>query len=139
MTSSDSNPNGLTCTIRGSEAVTDASATARRFGEAQWLTEDELARLSIIIEELVANLYEHGGVTSEHDVELSLLSEPGAIRITLRDPGTSFDPRLALPDRERPERGGSAGIDIVRAWAVFVDYETTKEGNRLELVLPVGT
>ena len=139
MTSGDSNPDGFTCTVRGSAAVTDASAAARRFGEAQWLTEDELARLSIIIEELVANLYEHGGVRSDHDVELALQSEPGAIRITLRDPGTPFDPRSAPTLRERPERGGNAGMDLIRAWAAFVDYEVTEEGNRLELVLPVGT
>lgn len=129
----------MTCTLRGKAAVTEASAAARRFGEAQWLAEDELARLSIIIEELVTNLYEHGGVQYDHEVELALLVEPGAIRITLRDPGTPFDPRSAPTPRARPERGGSAGIDIVRAWAVFVDYQTSNEGNRLELLLPVGT
>ena len=139
MSSSDSNPESLTCTVSGRSAVTDASAAARGFGEAQWLTEDELARLSIIVEELVTNLYEHGGVDQDQAVELEFLSEPGAIRIAIRDPGTPFDPRSATTVRQRPERGGSAGIDIVRAWAVFVDYEATKDGNRLELLLPVGT
>ena len=119
--------------------MTDASSAARRFGESQWLTQDELARLSIIVEELVANLYEHGGMTGDQQVGLAFLSEPGAIRITIRDPGTAFDPRTAQPARQRPERGGSAGIDIVRAWAVFLDYEATSDGNRLELLLPVGT
>lgn len=105
----------------------------------QWLADDELARLSIIIEELVANLYEHGGVTAEQQVELRLASEPGGIRITILDPGTPFDPRSAPTPRARPERGGGAGIDMVSAWAEYVDYQVTDKGNRLELLLPVAT
>lgn len=129
----------MTCTLRGGNAVTDASVAARTFGEAQWLADDELARLSIIIEEIIANLYEHGGVTADQEIRMALESEPGAIRITLLDPGAPFDPRSAPTPSQRPERGGGAGIDIVRAWAQMVDYQVTPEGNRLELLLPVGT
>jgi anti-sigma regulatory factor (Ser/Thr protein kinase) len=139
MTARESGPGVLSCTLRGSEAVTEGSTAARTFGEAEWLSEDELARLCIIIEELLANLYDHGGVSAEHDVELNLASEPGGIRITLFDPGTRFDPRSAPRPPEEPERGGGAGIDIVRAWAEFVDYRATDAGNRLELLFPVRT
>ena len=138
MSLGESNSDRISCTLRGSDAVSNASSAARSFGEAQWLTDDELARLCIIIEELVANLYDHGGVTGEHEVELTLASEPDGIHITLLDPGTPFDPRTAPSSRQRPERGGGAGIDIVRAWAEFVDYRATDQGNRLELLLPVG-
>lgn len=139
MTARESNSDGISLTLRGSDSVSDASSAARTFGESQWLTEDELARLCIIIEELVANLYDHGGVTAEQAIELRLKSEPGGIRILIMDPGASFDPRAAPKPSQRPERGGGAGIDIVRAWAEFVAYETTGRGNRLELLLPVGT
>ena len=129
----------MACTLRGAEAVSEGSTAARAFGEAQWLTEDELARLCIVVEELLANLYDHGGVTPDQSIELALASEPGGIRITIVDPGTQFDPRSVPKPRERPERGGGAGIDIVGAWAEFVDYAVTEDGNRLELLLPVGT
>ena len=129
----------MTFTLRGAGAVIAGSSAARSFGEAEWLSEDELARLCIIVEELLANLYEHGGVIDDHEVELTLASEPGGIRITLLDPGNPFDPRSARSPRDEAERGGGAGIDIVRAWAEFVDYRETPKGNRLELLLPVGT
>ena len=137
MASSESGKDLITHRLSGPEAVRQASLAARAFGEEQWLTEDELARLSVVVEELLANLYDHGGVTQDEAVELTLASEPGAIRITILDPGMPFDPRAA-PRKEQPERGGGAGIEIVRAWAEFVDYQATPQGNRLELILPVG-
>lgn len=127
----------MTCRVEGDGAVTLASDAARAFGEAQWLTEDETARLCIIIEELVANLYDHGGVGKDEDVTLSLASEEEGIRITLEDKGTPFDPRQLPAGSARPERGGGAGIDIVRAWALIIDYQVTEAGNRLELLLPI--
>ena len=139
MGARESIPGSLTQILRGKAAILDGAGAARAFGEAQWLTEDECARLCIIVEELIANLYEHGGLTETDEVELSLASEPGGIRIVIVDPGAPFDPRSAPTPRDRPERGGGAGIDIVRAWAEFVDYSVIPAGNRLELLLPVGS
>lgn len=102
------------------------------------MSEDELARLCIIVEELVANLYDHGGLSEVHEVKLSLESEPGGIRIIITDPAAPFDPRSSPTASRHAERGGGVGIDIVRAWAEFVAYSTTAEGNRLELLLPIG-
>lgn len=123
--------------LKGANAVTQASDAARAFGEAQWLSEGELARLSIVVEELVANLYDHGGVGSEDEVRLELTSEPAGLRIVIVDFGTPFDSRQPPKKGGRPERGGGAGIEIVQAWAHLVDYEVTDRGNRLELILPV--
>lgn len=133
----ESYPDRMTCLLGGSKAVSQASDAARVFGEAQWLSNDELARICIVIEELVANLYDHGGLTEIDKVELSLASEPGGIRITIADPGKPFDPRAAPTKGQRPERGGGVGIDIVRSWAQFVAYDVTAGGNRLELLLPL--
>jgi len=137
MSPRESYSNRKSILLQGSEAVSQATVAAREFGDAQRLTEDELARLCIVIEELVANLYDHGGLTEKDKVEMTLVSEPGAFRVTIVDPGTPFDPRSASPKRERPERGGGAGIDIVRSWAQFVAYDVAAEGNRLELLLPL--
>jgi serine/threonine-protein kinase RsbW len=138
MGTRESDPGGMTYVLRGSAAVALASDAAREFAEAQWLTEDESARLSIIVEEVIANLYDHGGLTGDDQVELSFGSEPGGVRIVIVDTGAPFDPRSAPGESKRPERGGGAGLDIVRAWAEFVDYALIPEGNRLELLLPVG-
>ncbi len=136
MSPRESYSDRMTCLLQGGEAISQAIDAARAFGEAQQLVEDELARLCIVIEELVANLYDHGGLTQKDVVEMTLGNEPGGLRITIVDPGKPFDPRSASPTRERPDRGGGAGIDIVRAWAQFVVYDVTAEGNRLELLLP---
>ena len=133
----ESNSDRVECQLQGSKAVRDALGAARMFGEAQPLSEDQLARLCIIIEELIANLYDHGGLTEGDKVEMSLRREPDGIRIIIADPGKPFDPRSAPPRRERPERGGGVGIDIIRSWAQFVDYSATHGGNRLELMLPI--
>ena len=138
MSRSESNSDRMECQLQGSGAVRSAIEAARSFGVAQQFTDDDLARFCIVIEELIANLYDHGGLTEVDRVELILGREPGHIRAIIVDPGTPFDPRTATRKRKRPERGGGAGIDIIRSWAHLVDYETTEEGNRLELVLPIG-
>ena len=139
MSTRESGKDRVACRVSGTDAVTKASSAARRFGEAQWLTEDEVARLCIIVEELVTNLYDHGGVGHGDAVKLSLASEPGGIRIIIEDKGAPFDPRQPRQKKDEiTERGGGAGIDIVRSWAVITAYETSGSGNRLELVMPLA-
>src|SRR5688500_3297334 len=103
MSPRESELDSMTRRLRGPEAVSRASDAARAFGNAQWLAEGELARLCIVIEELVANLYDHGGVTQQDEVELSLISDPEGIRVIIVDPGVPFDPwempqRADMPD-----------------------------------------
>ena len=138
MDTRESGEDRTTCRISGAKAVTQASDAARAFGEAQWLGEDEVARLCIIIEELVANLYDHGGVSRDDEIILSLASEPKGLTITIL-PGRPFDPRQPRPKPDPSERGGGAGVDIIRSWAVITGYEVTDEGNRLELFLPLAS
>jgi anti-sigma regulatory factor (Ser/Thr protein kinase) len=101
------------------------------------LNDDELARLCIVIEELVANLFDHGGLSDDDIVELNLLADPDGIHVSIFDRGVPFDPWSALPAAERLERGGGAGIEIVRAWVQFVEYKATDEGNLLQFRLPI--
>jgi serine/threonine-protein kinase RsbW len=137
MTPRESYSDRMTCQLQGGEAVIVASNAAREFGMVQRLAKDDCARMCIIVEELVANLYDHGGLTHEDRIALDLSRESGGIRVTLTDPGKPFDPRTATPKRKRPDRGGGVGIDIVRSWAQFVAYDVTADGNRLELLLPL--
>jgi len=123
--------------LRGGGAIVEAAAAAREFGQSQWLGADELARLCIVVEELVANLYDHGGLTDRDDVTLDFTVESEGIRVVIEDPGTSFDPWRAPRKAEASERGGNVGIDIVRAWASYLSYSPSPDGNRLEFLLPV--
>lgn len=137
MHSSESNPDRAHLRLKGKDAIGEALAAARAFAEEQWFADEETARLCIIIEELVINLYDHGGLTQDHEIELSFEVEPDGLHLILLDPSPPFDPRSA-PGGKRTERGGGAGIDIVRAWAEIVDYRETDKGNRLEVVMPIG-
>lgn len=126
----------MTCQLHGSVAIGDAVAAARGFGEARRLGSQDLARLCIVVEELIANLYDHGGLTDADGVELALASDAAGIRITIADTAAPFDLRSA-PSNPDPANGGAgAGLDLVRTWASVVDYRTTEAGNRLELLLP---
>jgi anti-sigma regulatory factor (Ser/Thr protein kinase) len=91
------------------------------------------ARLSIIVEELVFNLVEHGGVGEDGLIELVLTHEDGVVVIALSDSGVAFDVRQAESQASIPERGGGVGIDLVRAWAEIVDYASEAGQNRLLL------
>ena len=104
---------------------------------AQLLDDDELARFCIVIEELVANLYDHGGVDEADQVELSFRVDPEGIRVAIVDPGVPFDPWTAPRRIDQTGRGGGAGIDIITAWAHFIGYESAAGRNRLEFLLPL--
>lgn len=137
MGPSDSYSNCMICLLTGRAAINQATNAARTFGDSRKLGEDKVAQLCIIIEELVTNLFDHGGVTSTDQVELMLVGEPHGIRLILVDPGRPFDPRSATPSGPNEERGGNAGLEIVRTWAEIVGYYVTSEGNKLEIMLPL--
>ena len=136
MTPRESRIDRMTRTLCGDQPLHDAVRAAQEFADQLSLSDDERSRLCVIVEELVANLYDHGGVTGEHAVTLELVHEADGIRMTLLDPGTSFDPRTAPPHPPVPGKGAGAGIDLVRAWSLIVDYRAAPEGNRLELMIP---
>lgn len=106
---------------------------AQAFGIERALKVDHAARLSIIVEELVYNLVEHGQVDADGMIELVLTHEYDVVGIALSDPGIAFDLRDAKSEEVIPEQGGGAGIDLVRAWAEVVDYASDSGRNRLLL------
>ena len=137
MSGRESNPDFLVCRLQGSGAIARACEAAQAFGELQLLNDDEQARLCVVIEELVANLYDHGGLSDQDEVKLSLARDSAGVRVTIVDPGAPFDPWTALPKGARPDRGGGVGIDIVKAWALYTGYESSQGANRLEFLLPI--
>ena len=123
--------------LRGPHAIGQAVDAARAFGEAQRLANEDLARLCIVVEELVANLYDHGGITEQDEVQLAFARHPQGIRVSIIDPGVPFDPWSAPQTAESMKRRGGAGTSLVRAWADLVSYRSSSDGNHLELLLPL--
>lgn len=138
MSARDSKSPSVTIRCNGAEAVVASAVAARAFGIDHALHVDQAARLAIIVEELVLNLVEHGGVDAEGLIELTMSLEDGEIEILLADTGTPFDLREATPGAVIPERGGGAGLDLVRAWAEILDYRSADGWNRLQLRIGQG-
>lgn len=120
----------------GPESIHCAVALVHEFSAASSLTPSHTARLAILVEEAVTNLYDHGQVQPGFTGSLALSDDGDGVGICLCDSGKAFDPREADechgPDEER---GGGAGLALIRAWAEIVDYRSEDGRNQLELKL----
>ena len=94
------------------------------------------AKLCIIVEELVVNVIEHGAPEAGSEIAVVLSNEAGGIGVTIADRGQYFDPRSAEISEIVPERGGGAGLALIRAWSAIRDYTRVDGANRLDLLLP---
>ena len=101
--------------------------------DALSLSAVDRARLAIIVEELLANLFEHGRLAPENMVVLRLSRLSGHLLLVLEDAGLAFDPSSADPEAPIPERGGGAGLALIRAWTDSLSYAAGPPLNRLEL------
>lgn len=111
-----------------------ALATARAFAAAGGLDVDRSDRLAVVVEEWVANIVEHGRPSRESQVVMRLeRTMDGAVRLTFSDAGSAFDPRSAPDGGPNLERGGGAGIALIRAWYDIEAYERRSGRNRLVL------
>lgn len=138
MASRDSYSASVTIRCIGETAVHSSVEAAQAFCTEVGLDGVATARLAIIVEELVANIVEHGGIGADDEIELVLRRDmDGPVSLVLSDVGIAFDPREAPADDMIPDRGGGAGLNMVRTWATILDYRREGGRNRLELQLPV--
>lgn len=102
-------------------------------------SDDVRAKLAIVVEELVANVVEHGACPDDQPIALTLAQQGRDIAVSLSDGGTYFDPRLVGPRTPHPpERGGGAGIALVLSWTRNVSYCRVDGRNLLQLVIPAS-
>lgn len=92
--------------------------------------------MCIVVEELIANLYDHGGLTEGDEVGIVLARDPRGIRLSITDPGMPFEPWSASSAAENGKGGGGAGVRLIRAWAELVGYRSSSDGNHMELLVP---
>lgn len=123
--------------LAGPEAVAKALAALREFLVIAPCGTDVGARLAIVVEELLLNIVEHGLPPIGDPIHLTFTRMPRGIRLAIIDGGAYFDPRSAeVPGDLPPERGGGAGIALIRTWADILSYERRDGRNRLLVELP---
>ena len=125
----------LHLSFSGPTAVHEATLASKDFARSVSTHEGDAARLSIVVEELVTNLYDHGGLGVDDVIQIEFSATARDIRVVLIDAGRPFDPRLAKQNRNPVERGGGAGLKLVQTWATHTDYRSTNGLNRLIVVL----
>ncbi|MDM7958062.1 ATP-binding protein [Blastomonas sp.] len=120
----------------GPESIHRAVALVHEFSASAVLTPQQTAKLAILVEEAVTNLYDHADVQPGFTGSLALSADDDGVGICLCDSGTAFDPRT-VEDTHVPDldRGGGAGLALIRAWADALDYRSEEGCNRLELKL----
>jgi anti-sigma regulatory factor (Ser/Thr protein kinase) len=137
MTERDSEVEKVSRRLEGDRAIIEAVEVAREFGAQQWLSEDELARLCILVEEWVANLYDHGSVRASQSIKIEIEAAKNGLLVAISDPGKPFDPCNLPLKLARSAGGAGAGINLMKAWAIVKGYEIKPTGNRLVLLFPV--
>jgi anti-sigma regulatory factor (Ser/Thr protein kinase) len=119
--------------VRVGELVDELAAQHR-------LAPAALVDLRVALDEVVANLVEHGDAS---EIRVRLAVHDGLLEAIVEDDGTPFDPRSAPPPelgRPLAERQvGGLGLHFVRNLIAEVDYSSRSGVNRLVLRQPLTT
>jgi anti-sigma regulatory factor (Ser/Thr protein kinase) len=113
--------------------VAKAIAFTRRFAKTNGLSADAADRLAVVVEEWAANIVEHSGAAPTSLIMIRLQRLADGVRIGFSDAGVAFDPRAAIHEGPDPERGGGAGIAMIRSWCEIEAYARRRGRNRLVL------
>jgi anti-sigma regulatory factor (Ser/Thr protein kinase) len=120
-----------------------AAEFAEQFGAAHGLSEDEVMSVNLVLDEVMANVIEHGSEAgSTHEIRVTLALEGDQLGIEVMDDARAFDPlQLAPPDLDLPleERPvGGLGIHIVRSVMDSVAYERRDGRNIITMRKTIG-
>lgn len=108
------------------------------FAQKAGLSDKDLFALQIVVEELVTNVIDYGGVPAgEHAVTVELAAADGALTIVITDRGAEYnpllreDPDVTLPAEERPI--GGLGVHFCKKLTDAQDYVRRDGCNVLTL------
>lgn len=108
------------------------------FAQGSGLSDKDLFALQIIVEELVTNVIDYGGVPAgEHAVRVDLSAEDGELLIRITDRGAEYnpllreDPDVTLSAEERPI--GGLGVHFCKKLTDAQEYERRDGCNVLTL------
>ena len=116
------------------------------FAGLKGLSERELLRLQLVIEELFTNTIEHGyGKECDEPIEIALAAAPGRVTVQYQDAAAPYDParalatsreRVAEPAEQRPV--GHLGVHLVAAIVDDMHYARVDGCNRLQILMRVA-
>ena len=108
------------------------------FAKKAGLSDKDLFALQIIVEELVTNVIDYGGVPAgEHAVRVELSAQDGELVVHLVDRGKEYnpllreDPDVTLPAEQRPI--GGLGVHFCKKLTEAQEYERRDGCNVLTL------
>ena len=96
------------------------------------LDEGLVHRLSVVLDELCANMIRHDEtLNSDTSFEIGMSLVDRIIQMEISDPGQPFNP-LEFRHAERPEIGGH-GIDLVKGLSSSVSYSREADRNVMRI------
>ena len=109
------------------------------FGPQSGLTDDATFKLTLALDEIVANVVRHGfDDDREHRIEVKVTVDDRTVTASVEDDGVEFDPREApVPDLDLPiemRKPGGLGMHLVRATMDSVEYRRQDGRNILTIV-----
>ena len=119
----------------------------QRFGRDNHLSDDDIMRIRLVLDEVVVNIVAHGyeeaGDVDHQDINVHLsLDDRDVLTVRVTDNAREYDPRTApaprfdLPVEER--RKGGLGVHIVKAIMDTIDYRRVDGRNVLTLTKKLG-
>jgi sigma-B regulation protein RsbU (phosphoserine phosphatase) len=124
----------------GSAAVQRVEAFVAAFAEQHRIDPGDRNRVTVLLEELVTNLYKHGLVEGSGGctAEIALSLEQDRLSIEFSDNGKPFDPLAQpLPDLDLPAESrlpGKLGLHLLRAFVDEASYRRKGDRNVLQMV-----
>ncbi len=116
------------------------------FAALKGLSERELLRLQLVIEELFTNTIEHGyGKECDELIEIALAAAPGWVTVQYQDAAAPYDPahavatsreRVSEPPEQRPV--GQLGVHLVAGIVDDVQYARVDGRNQLQILMRVA-
>lgn len=121
-----------------------ASSWLRAGGASLGVPEEQIDRLELCLNEVLANLIEHGGeAVASHAIQLELgasaLPSGFAIQLVVADRGEPFDSDQAslrpLPSSLEQARPGGLGLRLVKAICDGLVYRALEGRNELRITM----
>ena len=128
----------LTVAVPGTlDGLAEATRAAVAFCETAGIAGGARRNLLTALDEVLANVVNHGLVGTRGTIELTMARNEQAVVVVVADTAPAFNPLLAPePDTSLPleaRRPGGLGIALVRALADDVTYERCDGRNHLTL------